>query len=156
MASLKVSSDTFIKSKYLSQHFVTNICDDLNSSNLQNEINKVVFDIKSLKIQGANAIANKVLAVLAAYVKDIDKAIFMSNHFSEKGYETAINIMAISRDQGTELDEALHQIEEEGKVNVINIVDSFGALYQENIEHLVKKFKSIIKKSDILKEADFN
>lgn len=85
----------------------------------------------------------------ATYVKDIDKAIFMCNHFADKGYETAINIMAISRDRGQELDEALNQIEQESKADVVNIVDSFGSLYQENIEHLVKKFKSIIKTKEI-------
>lgn len=41
-----------IKSKYLSQHFVNNICDDLYSSNLQNEINKVVFSHLPEEIQG--------------------------------------------------------------------------------------------------------
>jgi len=86
---------------------------------------------------------------VAAYVKDIDKAIFMVNHFAEKGYETTINIMAISRDQGAELDEALYQIEEESKVNVVYIVDSFGALYQETVESLVKRFKTILKTREI-------
>ncbi len=80
----------------------------------------------------------------AAYVKDMDKAIFMANHFDEKGYETTINIMAISRDMGPELDEALHQIEEECKIGVLYIVDSFGALYQEPVEYLIKKAKDII------------
>ena len=86
---------------------------------------------------------------VAAYVKDIDKAIAMVNHFDEKGYETTINIMAISRDQGVELDEALQQIEEESKVNVVYIVDSFGALYQEPVEHLVKKFRNILKTREV-------
>lgn len=86
---------------------------------------------------------------VATYVKDIDKAIFMSNHFVGKGYEAAINIMAISRDQGKELNEALHQIEEESKAGVINIVDSFGALYQEPVENLVNLFKKIIKGKEI-------
>jgi 4-hydroxy 2-oxovalerate aldolase len=85
----------------------------------------------------------------ATYVKDIDKSIFMCNHFADKGYETAINIMAISKDRGPELDEALHQIEKESKADVVNIVDSFGSLYQENIEHLVKRFKSIIKTKEV-------
>ncbi|MBU1872075.1 MAG: aldolase catalytic domain-containing protein [Candidatus Omnitrophica bacterium] len=85
----------------------------------------------------------------AAYVKDIDKAIFMVNHFAEKGYETTINIMAISRDQGSELYEALHQIEEESKVMAVYIVDSFGALYQEPVELLVKQFKSILKTREV-------
>ena len=85
----------------------------------------------------------------ATYVKDIDKAIYMANHFTEKGYMTTINIMAISRDQGFELDEALEQIETESKVNVVYIVDSFGTLYQETTENLVLKFKKILKTKEI-------
>ncbi len=82
----------------------------------------------------------------ATYVKDIDKAINMANHFTEKGYDTTINIMAISRDSGSfELDEGLHQIEEESKVSVVYIVDSFGNLYQETTEALVKRYKGILK-----------
>ncbi len=41
-----------VKAKYLSQHFVTNICDEINSSSLQNEINKVVFAHLPEEIQG--------------------------------------------------------------------------------------------------------
>ncbi len=86
----------------------------------------------------------------ATYVKDIDKAILMSNHFDELGYETTINIMAISRDMGSlELDEALHQIEEESKVQVVYVVDSFGALYQETTDILIKKFREILKTKEI-------
>ncbi len=85
----------------------------------------------------------------AAYVKDIDKAIFMANHFVEKGYLTSINIMAISRDQGFELEEALHQIEEECQVDIVYIVDSFGTLYQETTEFLVKQFKRILKTKEV-------
>ena len=86
---------------------------------------------------------------VATYVKEIDKAIFMANDFAAKGYETAINIMAISVDQGPELDEALHQVEKESRVNVLYIVDSFGALYQESVEHLIKKAKGILKTREV-------
>ncbi|MBA3066133.1 nucleoid-structuring protein H-NS [bacterium] len=86
---------------------------------------------------------------VAAYVKDIDKAIFLANNFAAKGYETTINIMAISRDQGPELDEALRQIGEESKVLAVYIVDSFGALYQEQVEYLVKKFKTYLKDKEV-------
>ncbi len=34
---------------------------------------------------------------VASYVKDIDKAICLVNHFADKGYETTVNIMAISK-----------------------------------------------------------
>lgn len=86
---------------------------------------------------------------VATYVKDIDKAIFLVNHFAEKGYETTINIMAISRALDNELNEALHQVEEESSAKVIYIVDSFGALYQETTEFLVKKYKSILKTKEV-------
>ena len=86
---------------------------------------------------------------VAAYVKDIDKAIHMTNDFNQKGYETTINIMAISKDQGPELDEALQQIEEESRIKVLYIVDSFGALYQEQVEHLIKKSKGILKTKEV-------
>lgn len=85
----------------------------------------------------------------ATYVKDIDKAIYMANHFADKGYETTINIMAISKSQGAELKEALHQVEEESRILALYIVDSFGALYQEPVEDLVKLFKSIIKTKEV-------
>ena len=85
----------------------------------------------------------------ATYVKDIDKAIRMANDFDAKGYETTINIMAISIELGPELDEALHQIEEESKIQVVYIVDSFGALYQEPVEHLVKRARTICKSKEV-------
>jgi len=93
---------------------------------------------------------------VAAYVKDIDKAIFLVNHFADKGYETTVNIMAISRALDNELNEALHQLEKECKAQVIYIVDSFGALYQESTEYLVKKFKSILKSKEIGMHAHNN
>jgi 4-hydroxy 2-oxovalerate aldolase len=86
---------------------------------------------------------------VAAYVKEIDKAIFLVNNFADKGYETTINIMAISKDQGPELDDALHQIEEESQAKVVYVVDSFGALYQEPVEALVKRAKSILKTREV-------
>lgn len=86
---------------------------------------------------------------VASYVKDIDKAIFLVNHFADKGYETTVNIMAISRALDNELTECLHQLEEESKAGVVYIVDSFGALYQETIEFLVKKAKGILKSKEV-------
>jgi 4-hydroxy 2-oxovalerate aldolase len=85
----------------------------------------------------------------AVYVKDIDKAISMANEFHDKGYETTINIMAISRDQGPELDEALEQVEKECKCEAVYIVDSFGALDQENVQHLMKRFKKGLKTKEV-------
>ncbi|HQF55666.1 MAG TPA: aldolase catalytic domain-containing protein [Fibrobacteria bacterium] len=76
---------------------------------------------------------------VASYVKGIDKAIAMENRFHELGYETTINIMAISRDVGPELDEAMDQCEKESHAQAIYLVDSFGSLYQEDIQRLVAR-----------------
>ncbi|MCU0608361.1 MAG: aldolase catalytic domain-containing protein [Chitinispirillaceae bacterium] len=82
---------------------------------------------------------------VATYVKDIDKAIHIANCATEKGYETTINIMAISHAIERELDEALQQVEEETKVSACYLVDSFGALYSEDVDYLVAKFQKWLK-----------
>lgn len=86
---------------------------------------------------------------VACYVKDVDKAIYLANHFAQKGYETTVNLMAISRALDNELTECLHQLEEESKADVVYIVDSNGALYQETTEFLVKKAKDILKSKEV-------
>lgn len=86
---------------------------------------------------------------VATYVKDIDKAILLVNSAAEKGYETTINIMAVSHALDRELDEALQQIEQETKVHAVYIVDSYGALYSEDIDYLVHKFQRYLKTKQI-------
>jgi len=93
---------------------------------------------------------------VATYVKDVDKAIYLVNHFAAKGYETAVNIMAISRALDNELTECLQQLEKESKAKMVNIVDSFGSLYQETTEFLIKKAKSILKTKEIGMHAHNN
>jgi 4-hydroxy 2-oxovalerate aldolase len=93
---------------------------------------------------------------VATYVKDVDKAIYLSNHFADKGYETTVNIMAISRALDNELTECLQQLEKECKAGIIYIVDSFGSLYQETTEFLIKKAKSILKTKEVGMHAHNN
>jgi len=86
---------------------------------------------------------------VATYVKDADKAIDLANEATNKGYEATINIMAISTALDTELNEALDQIERETKVSAVYIVDSYGALYSENITYLVNKYKKYLKTKEV-------
>ena len=106
----------------------------------------VMVDVGRVNIDDVKPAADSPVDMIrvATYVKDIDKAISLVNHFADKGYETTTNIMAISRDMGPELDEAFHQLQEESKVQVVYIVDSFGSLYQETVEELVNRAKSIL------------
>ncbi|MCX5700146.1 MAG: aldolase catalytic domain-containing protein [Candidatus Omnitrophica bacterium] len=93
---------------------------------------------------------------VATYVKDVDKAIYLVNHFADKGYETTVNIMAISRALDNELNECLEQLEKESKAQIVYIVDSFGSLYQETTEFLIKKAKSILKTKEVGMHAHNN
>ena len=86
---------------------------------------------------------------VASYVKDIDKAIDLVNKLNGKGYETTINIMAVSHARERELDEALVQVEKESAADVIYLVDSFGALYSEQIAYLAKKYKDLMPSKEL-------
>jgi 4-hydroxy 2-oxovalerate aldolase len=86
---------------------------------------------------------------VATYVKDVDKAIRLANNATEKGYETTINIMAISHEGSPFLEEALDQIEKETKALAVYIVDSFGALYSETVHYLVEKYQMYVKTKEI-------
>jgi len=76
----------------------------------------------------------------ATYVKFIDSAIELINKCHDLGYETTCNIMAISREIEFDLIEALDQLAKT-PVDVVYVVDSFGALYCEQIEYLVKLYQ---------------
>jgi 4-hydroxy 2-oxovalerate aldolase len=81
---------------------------------------------------------------VAAYVHQIDKAIDMAEHCMEKGYETTINLMAVSKVNERELDEALYDVAR-SKVPVFYVVDSFGSMYCEQIELIAKKYMEMLK-----------
>jgi 4-hydroxy 2-oxovalerate aldolase len=141
------SSKEFGKWKFCDDEAIKKVIDGIESDtkiSVMVDVDRVdIEDVKPKKDSPVDMIR------VASYVKDIDKAIFLTNHFADKGYETTINIMAISRALDNELTEALHQLEVECKAQVIYIVDSFGALYQESVEFLVKKFKGILKTKEI-------
>lgn len=86
---------------------------------------------------------------VATYVRDVDKAIKLCNAARELGYETTINIMAISHAIEWELDEALQQIDQETKILACYIVDSFGSLYSEDIDFYYYKYKKYLKNTEV-------
>jgi len=86
---------------------------------------------------------------IATYVKDVDKAIRLANNATDKGYDCTINIMAISREGAPFLDEALRQIEEETKALAVYVVDSYGALYSEEVHFLVEKYQMYVKTKEV-------
>lgn len=79
------------------------------------------------------------LVRIATYVNTIPAALDMVQHCKELGYETTINIMAISNAKESEIEEALHLISE-SPVDGIYLVDSYGSLYMEQIDELADKY----------------
>jgi len=76
---------------------------------------------------------------VATYVKDIDKAIYLTEKVKDLGYEAGINIMAVSTEIEKDLTEALDQIAK-CPADFVYVVDSFGYFYCEQIEYLVKLY----------------
>ena len=81
---------------------------------------------------------------VATYIHQIPAALDMVRDAHDKGYETALNIMALSTVPEAELDGALELLAE-SPVNTVYVVDSFGNMYSEHIRHYVKKFLHFVK-----------
>lgn len=79
---------------------------------------------------------------VACYIHQIPAALEIVEDAHAKGYETTINIMAISKIAGSDLDEAL-SIVCQSNVDIIYLVDSFGSFYTEQIRTLTKKYIKI-------------
>lgn len=85
------------------------------------------------------------LVRIATYINTIPAAIEMIEHCHKLGYETTVNIMAISNAKEAEIDEALELIGN-SPVDGIYIVDSYGSLYMEQIEELADKYLEMSEK----------
>ena len=79
------------------------------------------------------------LVRIATYINTIPAAIEMVEYCHEKGYETTVNIMAVSNDNDTDIDEALDLIGQ-SSADGIYIVDSYGAIYPEQMRKLADKY----------------
>ena len=76
---------------------------------------------------------------VATYIHQMPTALDMVKDAHDKGYETCINLMAVSTVQEWELDEAL-ELMADSEVGSIYLVDSFGAFYSEQVHYLVRKY----------------
>ena len=79
---------------------------------------------------------------VATYVHQMPAAIEMIEDAKEKGYEVTCNIMAVSNAKEADIDQALEMV---GKSNAdgIYIVDSYGALYPEQIRAIADKYTEV-------------
>lgn len=82
---------------------------------------------------------------VATYLNTIPAAVDMIEDAAKKGYEVSCNIMAISNAQESELKVAL-DILAQTPVDVLYIVDSYGALYPEQLARLADTYMNVATK----------
>ena len=76
---------------------------------------------------------------VAFYVHQVNEAVDMIKDAADKGYEVSANLMAVSRASQLEIEQTLELVAQT-PAGVIVVVDSFGSLYAEQVEILVKKY----------------
>jgi 4-hydroxy 2-oxovalerate aldolase len=73
---------------------------------------------------------------VATYIHQIPTAIDMIKDAADKGYETTVNVMAVSTVPESQIRSALDALAE-SPVDIIYVVDSFGALYNEQVRDYI-------------------
>lgn len=85
------------------------------------------------------------LVRIATYINTIPAAIEMIEDCTKKGYETTVNIMAISKSNEVDIDAALELLGK-SSVGCIYLVDSYGSLYPEQVNRLSSKYLEVAEK----------
>lgn len=84
---------------------------------------------------------------IATYINQIPAAIEMIEYCHEKGYETSVNIMAVSTADSKDIEQALDLLGQ-SSVDVIYLVDSYGSLYPEQVRELTELYVAYAEKYD--------
>lgn len=80
------------------------------------------------------------LVRVATYINTIPAAIDMAEYCKAKGYETSVNIMAVSTASDKDIRQALELLGQSAAVDMIYIVDSYGSMYPEQIRELAELY----------------
>lgn len=82
---------------------------------------------------------------VATYINTIPAAVEMIEDCTKKGYETTVNIMAISKSNDADIDAALELLCQ-SSVGTVYLVDSYGSLYPEQARRLADKYLEMANK----------
>lgn len=80
---------------------------------------------------------------VACYAHQVPEAVDMITFAHEQGYEVTANLMAISVAQEAEIQQALEELVKTPASTIV-VVDSFGALYREQVDNLVRTYLKAI------------
>ena len=139
----KADKDVFDESKFGKWKFCTD--DDIRSIVGDNDTDlkiSVMADVGRCNfrrdiVDKANSPVDMVR--VATYINTIPAALEIVDYCHNKGYETTVNIMAVSKSNDSDLDDALTIIGQ-SCVDEIYIVDSYGSLYPEQMRRLAEKY----------------
>jgi 4-hydroxy 2-oxovalerate aldolase len=135
------TAGNFGPAKFLEEDFVRRMTDGIESkSKLSAMVDIGRVDAEDIPLKKDSVID---MMRVACYVKDIDKAIALVKQCADKGYETTVNIMAVSTALVPDLEEGLKQLAE-CPLKAVYVVDSFGALFSEQIHFLTNLYKGIL------------
>ena len=132
--------------KFCSEKDLRRIVDD-KSSPLKLS---AMADIGRVELDDIPMADDSVLSMIrvACYAHQIDKAIKLAHHCMDKGYEVTINLMAVSSVSEPDLKEVLNDVSK-SRVPVFYLVDSFGSMFCDSIEYLMKKYKDALPDKEI-------
>ena len=82
---------------------------------------------------------------VATYINTIPAAVEMIEYCHEKGYETSVNLMAVSTTNTKDIEQALELLGQ-SNVDVIYLVDSYGSLYPEQVRELTDMYVKVAEK----------
>lgn len=82
---------------------------------------------------------------IATYINTIPAAIEMIEYCHEKGYETSVNLMAVSTANTKDVEQALDLLGQTN-VDVIYLVDSYGSLYPLQIREYTEMYMNVAEK----------
>jgi len=80
---------------------------------------------------------------IACYAHQLDDAMGLLDHCLAAGYETAINVMAVSSLTPEAVDDFLVKLAATS-VHTVVLVDSFGALYPYHVRYLLRKYMNYL------------
>lgn len=133
--------NSFGKWKFCNEEDIRSIVGD-NDTNLKISVMADVgrTDLERDIIDKSDSVID--LVRVATYINTIPAAIDMAEYCKAKGYETSINIMAVSTSSDKDIKQALELIGHSG-VDMIYIVDSYGSMYPEQIRELSEMYTEI-------------
>jgi 4-hydroxy 2-oxovalerate aldolase len=110
----------------------------------------VMVDIGRINFEDIPAAEDSVIDMIrvACYAHQMDKAVKLAHHCMDKGYETTINLMAVSSVSEPDLADVLIDVSK-SRVPIFYLVDSFGSMYSESTQYLLNKYQEALPGKEI-------